>query len=249
MKYGLVHQQEKLDVVHNSVGVVILARLSSRRLPGKALMLINDKEAIGHVLERVSMVFDKAKIIIATSTESSDNPLVTYAKAKNIQVYRGSLENVSTRFYEAAKILNVRFACRINGDNIFLAIDILQKMKGLAETNKYLFISNVMNRTFPKGMSVEIVDCDFYMKCLDSISSNKFHSEHVMTFFYNNINKDSCYFLYYHGLELGSTVDLALDTWDDYMRSCWMAPKLEGKSFKLQETLEIFYLYEEHIKR
>jgi len=233
--------------VGENVGVVVLARLSSKRLPGKALMMIDNKEAIGHVLDRICSVVDKSKIVIATSTEPSDDLLESYAKSYNFRVFRGSLENVSSRFYEAAKTLDVDYACRINGDNVFLATDILIKLIDLAKTKKYLFLSNVLNRTFPKGVSIEIVELNYYHKFLPAISASVYHSEHVMTYMYDAANSSCSYFLYSNSAKDPSPVDLALDTIEDYNRCCWMAERLDGLNFHLSATLNIYNLYEKHI--
>ena len=59
-------------------------------------------------------------------------------------------------------------------------VDVAKEMIKVAETGKYLFLSNVKNRTFPKGMSVEIVEMDYYRKWLPVILKDEYYREHVM---------------------------------------------------------------------
>lgn len=116
-------------MIKNKVGVIVLSRYSSSRLPGKALLEIREKPVLLYIIERIREVFDNNNIVIATSIENSDNPIVSFANKHGIKIFRGSLENVSERFYSAAKKQDWEYAIRINGDNIFLDIPLLKLMK------------------------------------------------------------------------------------------------------------------------
>lgn len=201
------------------VGVVVLSRYSSSRLPGKALMEINNKPILMFIIERLGQVFEKSHLIIATSTYESDNPIADFANAHGIDCYRGSLENVSERFLEAAEKKGFDYVIRINGDNIFLDIPTLKEMLDILSEKPVDFLSNVKDRTFPKGMSIEIVNVNFYREKLPDIESNSQYREHVTLYFYENLDQGNFYFFYNLKYPQLAGMQLALDTKDDLIRT------------------------------
>ena len=233
----------------NSVGVVILARLSSSRLPGKALKMIEGKETLAHILQRLDQVMDRSSVILATSNESSDDPLEDFAEKEDISCYRGSLERVGERFYEAACQLKTDYACRINGDNIFLAPEILNRMINEAKKGHYNFLSNVQGRTFPKGMSVEIVRMSYYQAHLDQVKSDPYCNEHVMVCLYQDPAPEDHFYLKNEELPEAAAIQLALDTPADWERSRWMLQHMPDGKYDLETTFEYYQGYEESLKR
>ena len=95
---------------------IIQARMSSSRLPGKVLMPLVNKPVLAHVIERLSYCNMVEKIVVATTNEDSDNPVADYCVSNNIDYYRGSLEDVLDRYYQAAKIYHADPILRITGD-------------------------------------------------------------------------------------------------------------------------------------
>lgn len=218
MKFGEDHQQEKLVNV-NSIGVIILSRYSSSRLPGKALIEIMDKPVLQYIFERVSQVFTKDQIVIATSQEKTDDPIIDFAHRNQISTFRGSLENVAERFYLAAKLQNWDYAIRINGDNIFVDTTILGRMSKIAMQENFDFISNVKGRTFPKGMSIEIVKLRHFEKLMPKINAWDKYKEHVTLFLYEHENLGDYFFFYNTETPDVAGIQLALDTPADLQRS------------------------------
>lgn len=200
------------------IGAIILSRFSSSRLPGKALMKINDKPVLKYIIERLLCVFDESEIIIATSRLKSDNVIAEFAKSHNIHCFRGSLENVADRFLKAAQSLSLDYAVRINGDNIFTDVNILQQMVSLSEEENYSFISNVKNRTFPKGMSIEIVKVSHYQTLMAKINISIQYKEHVTLYLYDHI-LEAYHFIYNKSYPEFSGIQMALDTKEDFERT------------------------------
>ncbi len=202
------------------VGVIVLSRFNSSRLPGKALKKIKGKEVLTYIVERLSQVFTKDEIVIATSIEETDEPIINYCKNNNIKYYRGSLNNVAERFYEAGMHNNFDYLIRINGDNIFIDTDLLKELKEEALKNKYDFITNVKDRTYPKGMSIEVVRLTHYAKSLTYIKKSPILSEHVTLYYYENILNDTSYFYKYNTeIKEVSGIQLALDTQEDFVKT------------------------------
>ena len=100
-----------------STGGFIIARLSSSRLPEKSIMRILDKPMIELMVERVQASQLVDRVIIATSTHASDDPLEELAKKLRIGCYRGSLENVMNRITSAANAYDCNTIVELLGDN------------------------------------------------------------------------------------------------------------------------------------
>lgn len=103
----------------NRIGIVIQARMSSKRFPKKMLALINDMPLIKYVYKRCQTA-GISKVIVATSTDSSDDALYEYCCNQNIDVVRGDLENVLDRFVSVSKSLNIDYVVRVCGDTPFV---------------------------------------------------------------------------------------------------------------------------------
>ena len=84
---------------------ILQARFSSTRLPGKVLKPILGKPMLLHQIERLqnSQMIDK--LVIATSDDFSDDDIEKICLDNNVEVFRGSLDNVLDRFYQCAKYI------------------------------------------------------------------------------------------------------------------------------------------------
>lgn len=222
------------------VGIVVLARFNSSRLPGKALLCIKGKPILLYIIERLEQVISKEEIIIATSTEKTDDPIAEFSKKVGVSCYRGSLENVSERFYNASLEKNWDFAARINGDNVFVDIKLLERMIQVARTDKYNFISNVKKRTYPKGMSIEIVKLSYYSNFIITINNSSNYREHVTMILYENSDSTHHYFVN-EELPAAAGIQLALDTVQDLERTQRIIYRFEKPHWNYNLT-EIFNL-------
>ena len=197
------------------VGVVILCRFSSSRLYGKILKKIAEKETLQYICDKINRISNIDGFCVATSVEKEDDAIEDFCRKRNITIFRGNLNNVSKRFYNCARDNNYDAIVRINGDNIFLDQKLIENSIELFKTSDIDFLSNVKDRTFPKGMSIEIVERKVYKEALDSISNSDYYKEHVMPYFYNNEDKYNVKYIR-HGNNDFQNVDLALDTQEDF---------------------------------
>ena len=94
----------------------IEARMTSSRLPGKVLMEAHNKPMLKHLVERLKRVPSINEIVLATTSNSTDDPLVKFAKKENIHFFRGSENNVMGRVIGAAKSINADVIVEITGD-------------------------------------------------------------------------------------------------------------------------------------
>jgi spore coat polysaccharide biosynthesis protein SpsF len=171
-------------ILMNNIGVVILVRYNSARLYGKALLNINGKPSLKYLIERLETLFNKNQLIIATSKENHDDPIENFSMVNNIKCYRGSLNNVSERFKDAAKLLKKKYIVRITGDSIFLDMNLLKEII-LQIDEKHLLFSNRISKTYPVGQTIDIVDLEKYIKYFQ-LFSTKSDFEHVTSYFFEN---------------------------------------------------------------
>ncbi len=197
------------------IGLVVLCRYGSSRLPGKILKQINGRTVLGHIVDRIRRGADGRPLVIATSTDPSDDVIADYCRRAGLECFRGSLDDVAGRFQACAEHYGWDFAVRINGDNLFLDKDVLRAMLAVADTDAFDFVTNVPGRTFPRGMSIEIVRVPFYAEAMRSVSDLE-HREHVTSWLYQNNDSGRRYVFENRTCPEAANFQLALDTEDDF---------------------------------
>tara|TARA_E500000331_G_scaffold57023_1_gene51042 strand:+ start:4030 stop:4827 length:798 start_codon:yes stop_codon:yes gene_type:complete len=174
---------------------IIQARMNSSRLPGKVLMPINGRPMLDYMIERISSSSEIDDFVIATSIESSDNPIEEFCVDNNVNFFRGNLDDVLDRFYEASKISDASIIVRLTGDCPLVDPKILDAMIGIYKKNNYDYIANTAppeGITFPEGMDVEI----FSRVALDRAwkeAKKPSEREHVTFYFWKNEDLFSTY--------------------------------------------------------
>jgi len=138
------------------VGIIIQARTGSLRLPKKVLKKIQGKTVLEHVIERAKKIKNGGNVILATTDKKQDDILENTAKRLNIEVFRGSEEDVLDRYYQTAKLFKIDPIVRITADCPLLDVDIAEKVINFYFKNNYDYVSNVNPPTFPDGMDVEV---------------------------------------------------------------------------------------------
>ena len=225
------------------IGAVIIARYNSSRFYGKVLKEIRGIVALEHTYNRLRKILPAEQIVIATSIETTDDPIEDFASNEGWQVFRGSLDNVAHRFLEAGKEMNWDYMIRINGDNIFIDLQCLQNMYDTAITGQFDFLTNVKDRTFPKGMSIEFVKKDFFQKAYEKLKHSSDYTEHVTLALYQNDWGEYTYF-FNNEVDAVQGVQLALDTPEDFDRIGLLIDAL-GERYEDYTLLDIKQAYEQ----
>jgi spore coat polysaccharide biosynthesis protein SpsF len=163
---------------------VIQARMNSERLPGKVLLPMENKPILWHIHKRLTFSKKLDKICISTSNNSSDDPIMEFAKKNNIEIFRGSEENLISRHLGAAKLFDAQVIVRITADDPLIDPKIIDDLISFYEQNPDAdFICNNKERTFPVGLDVEIIPIKtlkkFEAKSNDSIFYEFFISNYI----------------------------------------------------------------------
>ena len=176
------------------IGMIIQARMSSTRLPGKVMKKILGKPLIYRIIERVKPCKRLNQIIIAIPSSKSDDILFKYLKKLNINIFRGSENNLIKRYYLDKKKYNLNYIVRLPADNPlpdFKEIDKLIYFHMKKKNNKNIFSSNLQpieKSDYIDGIGAEI----FSIEMLEQLMKNKklkINKEHIALNFYDFKNK------------------------------------------------------------
>ncbi|HWZ16746.1 MAG TPA: glycosyltransferase family protein [Mucilaginibacter sp.] len=170
--------------------IVVQARMSSSRLPGKVMLPVLDKTLLYRMIERLRMIRNQAHIIIATSQESADDMIEQEALAMNVDCFRGSLNNLLDRHYQAAKQAGASIVLKIPSDCPLIDPAIIDEVLDVYFNDpiKYDYISNLHPATFPDGNDVEIMTMD----CLEKTwreAKRPLELEHTTPYIWENQDK------------------------------------------------------------
>lgn len=162
---------------------ILQARISSTRLPGKVLKPILGKPMLFRQIERIHRSKNIDKILVATSIEKSDDIIEDFCHSNNIEYFRGNLNDVLDRYYQAAKLYHTKHVVRLTGDCPLIDPEIIDNVitYHIKQNNDYT--SNTLKPTFPDGLDVEIMRFNALEQAWTQ-SKLPSHREHVTRFLY-----------------------------------------------------------------
>ena len=163
----------------SNVGVVLIARQTSSRLPNKVLLDIDGKNMLEIILGKVLLNTDK--YIFAVPDNYENRSLRSFLEVNKYNYYAGSENNVLERFIESANFLKAKYIQRLNCDNLLFSPDYMKRCYEMLN-DEYDVHTNVRCKNH-SGSSVEIVKKE---KCHLSSSPTDFEREHVFPYFYSN---------------------------------------------------------------
>ena len=163
------------------IAIIIEARSSSKRLPGKILLPLGNKTVLEFLIERLKIFSKKinSKIIIATTTNKDDKRIADLAKKNSVKFYRGSENNVLKRVIEAAKKYKIEIVIRITSDCPLIDVSIVKQVFEIFKNNKVDLVTNAHVRSYPDGMDVEVMSTSSLKKALVLAKKNRELLEHV----------------------------------------------------------------------
>ena len=194
--------------------VIVQARMSSKRLPGKVLMNCFDRPILKWVIDRVRNCSNEIEVVISTSNHESDDVIEEYCKNIGVDCFRGSLENVVDRFLKTCVSYHKDKFIRVCGDSPLIDSRIIDKAIEICKKNKFDLVTNVFPRSFPKGQSVEIFSLKTLKKLIkyeineqekEHLSLGVYHRKDLFTI--NNFESD---------LHDYSHIQLSVDTYEDF---------------------------------
>src|SRR4051794_40319569 len=139
------------------IGAIVLARMDSRRLPNKALRDVAGQPLIQYAFDACAATPGVDVTILATTNRTEDDALAGYAQQKGISCYRGSPDDVAGRFLSVIETFGLDAALRFNGDSPLHRANLLAEAVEIFRSGNWDLVTNVPGRSFPYGISVEVI--------------------------------------------------------------------------------------------
>jgi spore coat polysaccharide biosynthesis protein SpsF len=222
--------------------IVSQARMTSTRLPGKVLLKVLDKSLLEYHIERLQRVKLADEVIIATTINLIDDPIVELCKKLNIKYFRGSENNVLSRYFKTAELYRASIIVRVTSDCPVIDPQIVDDIIEfyLKNINEYDYVSNsTLDKTFPRGLDVEVFSFNA-LKEAQHRGKKQIETEHVTPYIHQNPDK----------FRLGSVtnkINLSKHRWTVDEQADFDLIKIiienlypKNKNFTMQDILQLF---------
>jgi spore coat polysaccharide biosynthesis protein SpsF len=193
---------------------IIQARMGSSRLPGKVMLKIAEKPMLEHVIERTRLASTIGQVVVATTSDRMDDPIVEFCEARAYPYYRGSMFDVLDRYIQAARLFGAETVVRITSDCPLIDPSIIDRTVhayfGKTEPEDFLLTSAGISpiepaglqpvdfaanrlpppwgRTYPIGLDTEVCTIES-LETAWLEAKEKHQREHVMPFFYDHLER------------------------------------------------------------
>ncbi len=171
-----------------AVVAIIQARMGSSRLPGKVLEEIGGKPMLFRVVVRARRARTLGRVVVATTTDSSDDPLAVYCRRQGFPCFRGDVYDVLDRYYRAAQTFQAQTVVRLTADCPMIDPGEIDRTVQAFFAAQVDFAANRLpppwKRTTPIGLDTEVVRFGALEKTWRE-AKEKYQREHVMPYLYD----------------------------------------------------------------
>ncbi len=168
-----------------NIAATIEARMTSSRLPGKVLMEAAGKPMLQHMVERLKRVPSLDRIVVATTVNTSDDPIAELAISLEIGCFRGSEEDVLSRILGAARAHKIDIIVETTGDCPLIDPALVEAcIQGYLKAGVD-YVSNVLERTYPIGMDTQVFATEILADVAGRTDDLEEH-EHVSLYIYRH---------------------------------------------------------------
>ena len=159
--------------------------MTSTRLPGKIMKEVIGKPLLEYQIERMKRVRSADEIVVATTLNDADRVIVDFCNQLAIPCFRGSEQDVLSRYYMAAKASKADVVVRLTSDCPLIDPSTVDRVLQyyFDHCEEYDYVSNCLIRTYPRGMDTEV----FPVRILEEAfreAADPQDREHVTSFFY-----------------------------------------------------------------
>ncbi len=170
--------------------IIVQARMTSTRLPGKVLKKVLNKSLLEYQVERLRRVKYADEIVIATTINETDQPIVDLCRHLSVPCFRGSEQDVLSRYHAAAREHQAEAIVRITSDCPLIDPQVTDRVVQfyLEHRPTYDYVSNSLERTYPRGMDTEV----FSVKALKEAfaeATEQSDREHVTPFIHRQTDR------------------------------------------------------------
>jgi spore coat polysaccharide biosynthesis protein SpsF len=196
--------------------IITQCRMTSSRLPGKILMPLGQDTVLGHHLTRLKKT--GWPVCIATTTNKADDPLMDLADRYEVDIVRGSENDVLDRFIKVFAKLPTEWFVRVTSDCPFIDPSLIQSGLQLLtpQDGHHTYISNCFPRSYARGFDFEIAHRSSLEEAAEQ-SDDPFDREHVTPYLWKNKNSKMVLKNLFDQQFDGSKYRVCIDTPEDYL--------------------------------
>ena len=227
--------------MNKKVGITIEARMSSTRLPGKTLKMLNGKPMLEQMIKRLKRVKLADKIVIATTVNPADKPIVELAKKLGIGFYQGSEDDVLDRVLKAAKKYDLDLIVETCGDCPVIDPGILDYEIATFLNNDYDYVGCHLKKTWPIGIDAKL----FTTKTLEEVAAKTNEPadrENVSLYIYEHPEEYKIYNIEATGRRHRPDLRLVVDHQEDFdlMEIIFREMEKGNPEFDYEDILDLF---------
>lgn len=163
--------------------IVIQARMGSSRLSGKVMLPLGNTNVISLLIKRLKKIADAKKIIVATTNQAVDDVLCNYLLSENIAVFRGSEDDVLSRFHQCVATFKNSDIIRVTADCPLIDTNVIGKLIKIHASTQSDY--SYLSPKFAEGLDVEIFTASALQQAYDNAKLLS-EREHVTLYFHNN---------------------------------------------------------------
>lgn len=185
--------------------LIVQARMTSTRLPGKVLLPLAGEPMLTRLVERLRRVQRADGIVIATTTNATDDPIAALCSQLGVPCHRGSEHDVLSRYADAARLHGADVVVRITSDCPLIDPSLIDQVIAVHEEGDSDYVSNMLPPTWPYGMAVEVFSAAALAQA-HAEATQAAEREHVTPFIYWHPER-------YRLRNVASPVDLSQHRW------------------------------------
>jgi spore coat polysaccharide biosynthesis protein SpsF len=224
----------------NNICIIMQARMTSQRLPGKVLIKISGKPIITLILERMRACNNISDIILAIPDTEQNDILEEYAKRINCHFFRGSENDVLSRYYRAAEAFNVDTIVRITSDCPLVDPKIIDEMIENYLNSSFDYLAVGIEGNYPRGLDAEVFSFET-LKKVNTEAHLGYEREHVTPYIYGHPELFKIHFLEARGKLKRPDLRLTVDTEEDLqlMREVFRNLYNNEDIFSVEEVIDL----------
>jgi spore coat polysaccharide biosynthesis protein SpsF len=134
--------------------IIVQARMTSTRLPGKVLLPLGGEPMLTRLVQRLRRVRRADAIVIATTTNASDDAIVALCEHLGVASHRGSEHDVLSRYAEAAALHQADVVVRVTSDCPLIDPALIDRLIEDFAQGDCDYVSNMLPPTWPYGMAL-----------------------------------------------------------------------------------------------
>lgn len=168
---------------HKKIIATVEARTTSTRLPGKVLLPLLGKPALEQLIHRLKPSRYIDEIVVATTTNTTDDVIVGLARRVGVKSFRGSEKDVLSRVLGAAKSVEADIICEVTGDCPLVDVELIDQGIGELFAHAVEYVGNVFPTTYPIGFDVQIFPTSVLAR-VDRLTQDPLDRVHVSYYIY-----------------------------------------------------------------